>query len=84
MKLSMLPCIIFTLGSLSHLLRKWCVDDACAHDACPPAINYAIELMYASAAFQMKELVLLFQISYICSRMSSCYLVSDNDTSFLI
>ncbi|KAH9770547.1 Regulatory protein NPR1 [Citrus sinensis] len=38
-----------------------CVDDACAHDACPPAINYAIELMYASAAFQMKELVLLFQ-----------------------
>lgn len=38
-----------------------CVDDACAHDACPPAINYAIELMYASAAFQMKELVSLFQ-----------------------
>ncbi|KAL9422917.1 hypothetical protein AB3S75_035077 [Citrus x aurantiifolia] len=36
-----------------------CVDDACAHFACPPAINYRIELMYASAAFQMKELVVL-------------------------
>ncbi|KAH9705996.1 Regulatory protein NPR1 [Citrus sinensis] len=39
-----------------------CVDDACSHDACPPAINYAIELMYASAAFQMKELVFLLQL----------------------
>ncbi|XP_044494124.1 BTB/POZ domain and ankyrin repeat-containing protein NPR1-like [Mangifera indica] len=38
-----------------------CVDDGCAHDACRPAINYAIELMYASATFQMKELVLLSQ-----------------------
>jgi regulatory protein NPR1 len=40
-----------------------CVYDACAHDACRPAINYAVELMYASATFQMKELVLLFQVS---------------------
>ncbi|XP_011032773.1 PREDICTED: regulatory protein NPR3-like [Populus euphratica] len=38
-----------------------CVYGACAHDACRPAINYAVELMYASATFQMKELVLLFQ-----------------------
>ncbi|XP_024041444.1 regulatory protein NPR4 isoform X1 [Citrus clementina] len=38
-----------------------CVDDACAHVACRPAINYAIELMYASAAFQMTELVSEFQ-----------------------
>ncbi|XP_011026213.1 PREDICTED: regulatory protein NPR3-like [Populus euphratica] len=38
-----------------------CVDDACAHDACRPAINYVVELMCASATFQMKELVLLFQ-----------------------
>ncbi|KAJ4728977.1 putative Regulatory protein NPR1 [Melia azedarach] len=38
-----------------------CVDDACAHDACRPAINYAVELMYASATFQIKELVLLSQ-----------------------
>ncbi|KAL5581509.1 hypothetical protein UlMin_013951 [Ulmus minor] len=39
-----------------------CVDDTCcAHDACRPAINYAVELMYASYTFQMKELVLLVQ-----------------------
>lgn len=38
-----------------------CVDETCIHDACLPAINYALELMYASATFQMKELVLLFQ-----------------------
>ncbi|TKY57186.1 Regulatory protein NPR3 [Spatholobus suberectus] len=38
-----------------------CVDETCIHDACRPAINYALELMYASATFQMKELVLLFQ-----------------------
>ncbi|KAM7503013.1 hypothetical protein LguiB_001917 [Lonicera macranthoides] len=38
-----------------------CVDDGCAHDACLPAISYAVELMYASATFQMKELVLLVQ-----------------------
>ncbi|KAL1347878.1 hypothetical protein AAHE18_07G038000 [Arachis hypogaea] len=38
-----------------------CVDETCVHDACRPAIDYALELMYASATFQMKELVLLFQ-----------------------
>jgi regulatory protein NPR1 len=39
-----------------------CVDEACIHDACRPAINHALELMYASATFQMKELVLVFQV----------------------
>ncbi|KAL9419916.1 hypothetical protein AB3S75_037641 [Citrus x aurantiifolia] len=38
-----------------------CVDDACAHVACPPAINYFIELMYASAAFQMTEVVSVYE-----------------------
>lgn len=38
-----------------------CVDNGCGHTACRPAINYAVELMYASATFQMKELVLLVQ-----------------------
>ncbi|OMP03558.1 BTB/POZ-like protein [Corchorus capsularis] len=38
-----------------------CVDDACAHDACGPLINYALELLFVSATFQMKELVLLVQ-----------------------
>lgn len=41
-----------------------CMDDACAHDACRPAINYAVELMYASATFQMKELVFLVQVRH--------------------
>ncbi|XP_021898330.1 BTB/POZ domain and ankyrin repeat-containing protein NPR2-like, partial [Carica papaya] len=38
-----------------------CVDLTCNHDACGPAITYALELMYASATFQVKELVLLLQ-----------------------
>ncbi|XP_058743019.1 BTB/POZ domain and ankyrin repeat-containing protein NPR1-like [Vicia villosa] len=38
-----------------------CVDEACIHDSCRPAIDYALELIYASSTFQMKELVLLFQ-----------------------
>ncbi|GAY62896.1 hypothetical protein CUMW_221400 [Citrus unshiu] len=40
-----------------------CVDDACAHLVCPPAINYAIERMYASAAFQMTEVVSFYEES---------------------
>lgn len=39
-----------------------CVDDSCAHDACGPAINYAVEMMYASATFQIKELVMVVQV----------------------
>ncbi|XP_022893317.1 BTB/POZ domain and ankyrin repeat-containing protein NPR2-like isoform X2 [Olea europaea var. sylvestris] len=38
-----------------------CVDESCTHDSCPPAINYAVELMYGSATFQIKELVMLVQ-----------------------
>ncbi|CAA2981980.1 regulatory NPR3-like [Olea europaea subsp. europaea] len=38
-----------------------CVDESCVHDACGPAVNYAVEMMYASATFQIKELVMLVQ-----------------------
>ncbi|XP_050380231.1 BTB/POZ domain and ankyrin repeat-containing protein NPR1-like [Argentina anserina] len=38
-----------------------CVDDGCPHDSCGPAINYAVELMYAAATFQMKEIVQVVQ-----------------------
>ncbi|KAL6567195.1 Nitrogen permease reactivator protein [Orobanche gracilis] len=38
-----------------------CVDNMCAHDACGPAIHFAVELTYASAVFQVAELVSLFQ-----------------------
>ncbi|GFP92631.1 regulatory protein npr3 [Phtheirospermum japonicum] len=34
-----------------------CVDASCTHDACVPAISYAVEMMYACATFQIKELV---------------------------
>ncbi|XP_057970505.1 BTB/POZ domain and ankyrin repeat-containing protein NPR1-like [Malania oleifera] len=38
-----------------------CVDTACAHDACRPAITFSVELMYVSSIFQVPELVSLFQ-----------------------
>ncbi|KAK7246099.1 hypothetical protein RIF29_40958 [Crotalaria pallida] len=38
-----------------------CVDNVCPHDSCRPAINFAVELMYASSIFQIPELVSLFQ-----------------------
>ncbi|GAY68217.1 hypothetical protein CUMW_262400 [Citrus unshiu] len=38
-----------------------CVDDACVHVSCPSSVNYVIELMYASAALQMKDRVFLLQ-----------------------
>nr|XP_043615053.1 BTB/POZ domain and ankyrin repeat-containing protein NPR1-like [Erigeron canadensis] len=38
-----------------------CVDGSCPHDACRPAINFAVELTYASSIFQVPELVSLFQ-----------------------
>ncbi|EOA18041.1 hypothetical protein CARUB_v10006486mg [Capsella rubella] len=38
-----------------------CVDSVCAHDSCKPAIDFAVELMYASHVFQMPELVSSFQ-----------------------
>jgi regulatory protein NPR1 len=47
-----------------------CVDNVCAHDACRPAINFAVELMYASSIFQVPELVSLFQVSlFYCTVM---------------
>ncbi|KAL6554434.1 hypothetical protein OROMI_020107 [Orobanche minor] len=38
-----------------------CVDESCAHDACGPAIGYAVEMMYASATFRINELVMVIQ-----------------------
>ncbi|VVA22683.1 PREDICTED: regulatory [Prunus dulcis] len=38
-----------------------CVHNVCAHDACRPAINFVVELMYASSIFQMPDLVSIFQ-----------------------
>ncbi|KAJ9129526.1 hypothetical protein P3X46_033790 [Hevea brasiliensis] len=38
-----------------------CVDNQCAHDACGPAIDFAVDLMYASSIFNVPELVVFFQ-----------------------
>ncbi|KAJ8513942.1 hypothetical protein OPV22_004376 [Ensete ventricosum] len=38
-----------------------CVDRFCAHDACRPAIAFAVELLYASSVCQIAELVSLLQ-----------------------
>ncbi|XP_076921427.1 BTB/POZ domain and ankyrin repeat-containing protein NPR1-like, partial [Bidens hawaiensis] len=38
-----------------------CVHGGCLHDACRPAIVFAIELMYAAVIFQVPELVPVFQ-----------------------
>ena len=39
-----------------------CVDESCAHHACGPAINFTLQLLYASATFKTKEMVLLVQV----------------------
>lgn len=46
----------------SPLEVSTCVDNLCPHDACRPAIDFAVELMYASTIFQVAELVSLFQV----------------------
>ncbi|KAI4371856.1 hypothetical protein MLD38_010156 [Melastoma candidum] len=38
-----------------------CVDEDCCHDACRPAIDFTVELMYASHTFCIPELVSLVQ-----------------------
>eukprot|EP01018_Ginkgo_biloba_P004028 Gb_08411 [translate_table: standard] len=38
-----------------------CVDATCSHDACRPAIDFALELLYCSYVFQIPELVSLSQ-----------------------
>ncbi|KZV46128.1 hypothetical protein F511_31283 [Dorcoceras hygrometricum] len=38
-----------------------CVDGSCAHDACGPAIHCAVQMMYASVKFQIKDLVMVVQ-----------------------
>lgn len=46
-----------------------CVDDGCHHDACRPAINFVVELTYASWVFQVTELLSLFQVCLFISML---------------
>lgn len=45
----------------SPLEVSTCVDRTCIHDGCRPAIDFAVELMYASTVFQVTELISLFK-----------------------
>lgn len=38
-----------------------CVDASCAHDACRPAVDFAVQLMYGAHVFMIPELVSLSQ-----------------------
>ncbi|XP_058213650.1 BTB/POZ domain and ankyrin repeat-containing protein NPR1 [Rhododendron vialii] len=38
-----------------------CVDDECDHVACRPAVDFLVEVLYASFVFEVTELVALYQ-----------------------
>ncbi|XP_065849991.1 BTB/POZ domain and ankyrin repeat-containing protein NPR1-like isoform X3 [Euphorbia lathyris] len=38
-----------------------CVDEDCSHVACRPAVDFMVEVLYASFTFQVPELVALYQ-----------------------
>ncbi|KAJ7979328.1 putative Regulatory protein NPR1 [Quillaja saponaria] len=38
-----------------------CVDDECSHAGCRPAVDFMVEVLYASFTFQISELVALYQ-----------------------
>uniref|UniRef100_A0A0D6QSN6 BTB domain-containing protein n=1 Tax=Araucaria cunninghamii TaxID=56994 RepID=A0A0D6QSN6_ARACU len=38
-----------------------CIDDTCVHDACRPAVIFAVQLMYGAHLFKIPELVSLSQ-----------------------
>ncbi|XP_022864635.1 BTB/POZ domain and ankyrin repeat-containing protein NPR1 isoform X2 [Olea europaea var. sylvestris] len=38
-----------------------CVDDQCSHLGCQPAVEFMVEILYASFVFQINELVAKFQ-----------------------
>ena len=40
-----------------------CVDEDCCHSACKPAVDFMVEVLYASFAFQISELVALYQVN---------------------
>lgn len=48
-----------------------CVDSVCAHDSCRPAIDFVVELMYASSILQVPELVSSFQVCKCFFSLSS-------------
>nr|XP_010915286.1 BTB/POZ domain and ankyrin repeat-containing protein NPR1 isoform X1 [Elaeis guineensis] len=48
------------VGSLPSMVCR-CVDEECSHEGCRPAVDFVVEVLYASFTFQISELVNLFQ-----------------------
>lgn len=42
-----------------------CVDDACSHFGCRPAVDFFLQLLYASSTFHLPELVALYQVLFL-------------------
>ncbi|KAE7998527.1 hypothetical protein FH972_003065 [Carpinus fangiana] len=38
-----------------------CVDEDCPHEACRPAVDFMVEVLYSSFTFQISELIALYQ-----------------------
>jgi len=47
-----------------------CMDEACGHAACRPAIDFVVESMYAASGFQISELISLFQVYWPLTKES--------------
>lgn len=58
-----------------------CADAVCPHDACWPAISFAVELVYASYVFQVSELVSLFQVRLIYFFVDYIFVIGQSTTS---
>jgi regulatory protein NPR1 len=41
-----------------------CVDETCSHAGCRPAVDFMVEVLYASFRFSIVELVNLFQVCF--------------------
>jgi regulatory protein NPR1 len=41
-----------------------CADETCLHAGCRPAVNFMVEVLYASFTFNIFELVSLFQVCF--------------------
>jgi len=48
-----------------------CMDEACGHAACRPAIDFVVESMYAASGFQISELISLFQVYWPLTKDSN-------------
>jgi regulatory protein NPR1 len=48
-----------------------CVDEDCPHEACRPAVDFMVEVLYASFTFQISELIALYQVRVALAHTNS-------------